>query len=359
MKRRRRPRDSYFLQQTFRTHYPRMTVGSWIPIFKLLSIIYLLMECLREFDINSSQQMDIVHCKDVIDKNPGSICRCQIPVYMEQIPKNVYIYYGMEFYYQNYLPYVSSIDSFQLSGQQLTSDDCPIINNHTLPIVPCGMAANSMFNDTFELKKRILARDQYGITKRYLYPISIIRKNISWRFPERYQNPSVPLNETLEYAFRGTMKPKNWPLPIYELDIGDPNNNGFENEAFINWMQISPFSSFRKAYGHIDHHRMNSSFISNGLQAGQYILQINYSYPVHRFNGKKFIIISNTSPMGGKNYVLSYIFLITSLFTAIITIIFYYLDKRYGQVSTQVYDYLYQNYETDDRNTGYRYSRLN
>ncbi|OTF76481.1 hypothetical protein BLA29_008960, partial [Euroglyphus maynei] len=271
-----------------------MTVGSWLPIFKTLSIIYLIMglicfylnlsvieykfeytDCLRDLEPQQQNIPKILHCKDVIDKNPGSICRCQILVYMNPIPKNVYIYYGMEFYYQNYMPYVNSIDSLQLCGQQLISDDCSSKNNVTLPIVPCGMTANSMFNDTFELKKRILARDQHGKIKRYLYPISIIRKNISWRYMERYQNPIVPANESLEYAFRGTTKPKNWPKPIYELDLDDPTNNGFQNEAFINWMQISPFSSFRKAYGYIDH-RVNSSFTSNGLQAGYYLLLINY-----------------------------------------------------------------------------------
>ncbi|XP_027199041.2 cell cycle control protein 50A-like isoform X1 [Dermatophagoides pteronyssinus] len=372
---RRRPRDSYFLQQTFRTHYPLMTVGSWIPIFRLLAIVYMILglicfyqnmtvteykfeytDCLSESAIESKKNnTNILYCKDEIDKNPGHICHCQISVYMSSIPKNVYVYYGLEFYYQNYLPYVDSVDNFQLCGLRLTRGECSSNDNETLPTVPCGMIANSMFNDTFVLEKRILARDESGHTKRYLFPISIIRKNISWKFPERYRNPTVPKNQTLKYVFRNTKKPANWHKPIYELDLEDPTNNGFENEPFINWMQISPFSSLRKAYGYIDH--SDNSFTSTGLQDGYYLLQINYSYPVHRFNGKKYIIISNTSSFGGKNYFLSYIFLITSILNSIIAILFYYLDKKYGKVSTQVYDYLYFNYQQDDRLSGKRYSR--
>ena len=44
-----------------------------------------------------------------------------------------------------------------------------------------------------------------------------------------------------------------WRKHVYELDIEDSSNNGYENEDLIVWMRTAAFSNFRKLYRLIDH----------------------------------------------------------------------------------------------------------
>jgi len=51
----------------------------------------------------------------------------------------------------------------------------------------------------------------------------------------------------------GTAAPVNWHRPVFELDLQNASNNGYENEDLIVWMRAAAFPSFRKLYRRIDH----------------------------------------------------------------------------------------------------------
>lgn len=71
----------------------------------------------------------------------------------------------------------------------------------------------------------------------------------------------------------GTVKPPNWPKPIYELKEKDFENNGFINEDFIVWMRTAAFPTFKKL-----HRRLNRvQHFTEGLPAGNYSFEITYS----------------------------------------------------------------------------------
>lgn len=87
--------------------------------------------------------------------------------------------------------YVKSRSDKQLRyGQKYTHSSCdPIERNDGLPIVPCGLIAWSLFNDTYEFTR--------GSTE-----IKVNRKNISWKsdrehkfgkdvYPFNFQNGSL------------------------------------------------------------------------------------------------------------------------------------------------------------------------
>lgn len=73
-------------------------------------------------------------------------------------------------------------------------------------------------------------------------------------------------------SFSGTTKPINWPKPVYELDPNDQANNGFLNQDFLVWMRCAALPNFRKLYG-----RITGGAYADGLPAGNYTLEINYS----------------------------------------------------------------------------------
>lgn len=78
------------------------------------------------------------------------------------IPNNIkppiLFYYRLTNFYQNHRRYVKSVDIEQLKGKARTADDiksgdCTPLNVDGAtgkPYYPCGLIANSMFNDTFD-----------------------------------------------------------------------------------------------------------------------------------------------------------------------------------------------------------------
>lgn len=69
----------------------------------------------------------------------------------------VLFYYRLTNFYQNHRRYVKSVDIEQLKGKRrsasdIKSGDCNPLNvdDRDRPYYPCGLIANSMFNDTFD-----------------------------------------------------------------------------------------------------------------------------------------------------------------------------------------------------------------
>ena len=84
-------------------------------------------------------------------------CHCRVNFTVpETLRAPWYVYYGLGNYFQNHRRYVNSWDVSQLRGKRGSflnpSDDCDPIrtvetaNDTRLPVVPCGLIANSWFN---------------------------------------------------------------------------------------------------------------------------------------------------------------------------------------------------------------------
>ncbi|KAG7157979.1 Cell cycle control protein 50A-like [Homarus americanus] len=234
-------------------------------------------------------------CRDVIKDNISETCTCQknFTVY-ESFEKNVYLYYGLDNFYQNHRRYVKSRDDKQLLGKDDTavSNDCSPFgtDGEGMVYAPCGAIANSMFNDTlklFEIKLGGQAEE-----------LNLIKTGIAWPSDRKikFNNPPGSLNST--GAFKNNVKPPYWTKNVYELDKQDPSNNGYKNEDLIVWMRSAAFPTFRKLYRKIDHNMTGFKF---SFPKGQYYLEVEYNYPVDSFGGKKRMILSTTSFLGGKN----------------------------------------------------------
>ncbi|KPJ21194.1 Cell cycle control protein 50A [Papilio machaon] len=170
-----------------------------------------------------------ITCAEYIKNNDMDSCICQINFNLtEDFKRDVYFYYGLSNYYQNHRRYVKSRDDSQLRGQlSLTpSSDCDPFGyaeeeGKLKPVAPCGAIANSMFNDT--LMVRSLDWD---------IEVPVLRTGIAWTSDKdiKFRNPPGDLKT----AFANFTKPVNWRRPVWQLDLNNTDNNGFQVNYCIN-----------------------------------------------------------------------------------------------------------------------------
>jgi hypothetical protein len=226
----------------------------------------------------------------------------------------IYVYYDLDNYYQNYRRYVRSLDSSQLGGENSTSSACDPIryvnnrgSNPDLPnggrINPCGLIAWSNFNDTFAVTSggRSIAVDD---------------SDIAWHYDKDH--------------LYGHYLPSNYNQP--------PNRGGNttttfidESQHFMVWMRPSVHSTVRKLYG----------VINQDIPAGSTVsVRVNNRYNTYDFGGKKYVVLSENSWVGGKNNFLGILMIVLGALALIIALSFfaaYHLGivkrRRFGDLS--------------------------
>lgn len=301
----KKPDNTAFKQQRLPAWQPILTAGTVLPAFFVIGLIFIPIGIglfvtsnnIKEFEIDYTgidPSSPCYNCAKNFSWNSTSSCTCSVPFILEQpFESNVFMYYGLSNFYQNHRRYVKSRDDSQLNGDQTSlktpSKECePYRTSDGLPIAPCGAIANSLFNDTLEL---------FYLANGNRTPVALVKKGIAWWTDKhvKFRNPGG--NNNLTVAFQGTSKPVNWRTPVYELDPMDPENNGFINEDFIVWMRTAALPTFRKLYRIIP----KKADLTPTLASGTYVLEVAYNYPVRSFDGRKRVILSTISWMGGKN----------------------------------------------------------
>ncbi|WOO76799.1 aminophospholipid translocase regulatory protein CDC50 [Vanrija pseudolonga] len=215
-------------------------------------------------------------------------CRIRFNVPYD-LGRGVFLYYKLTNYYQNHRRYVQSFDSGQLLGNKRSTHDInkgnckPITSKDDKQYYPCGLIANSLFNDTFP--SVVLLNAPNGANNQ-TYEFS--EKNIAWHgISKNYKNE--PNNEL---TYENTLPPPNWAKKYPD---GYTNATGWpklaDDEHFQIWMRVAALPTFRKLWGRNDNDVM--------LQ-GNYEVLANMNYPVKMFSGTKSIVISTVAWVGGK-----------------------------------------------------------
>ncbi|KAL3643289.1 ALA-interacting subunit 3 [Castilleja foliolosa] len=278
----KRPKYSRFTQQELPACKPILTPKWVISTFLLVSVVFIpigVVSLLASRDVTEIVYRYDSECvpQDLRNDTVGYIqgsrdktCNrvITVPKRMEQ---PIYVYYQLDNFYQNHRRYVRSRNDQQLrsagSGSETSSCSPEDTTSDGQPIVPCGLIAWSLFNDT------------YGITRNN-QQLAINKRGISWEsdrdrkfgdnvFPRNFQNGTLRGGATL-----------NASIPLSQ------------QEDLIVWMRTAALPTFRKLYGKIE----------VDLQLGETInvTFMNY-YNTYSFNGKKKLVLSTTSWLGGKN----------------------------------------------------------
>lgn len=322
----KRPANTAFRQQRLKAWQPILTPKSVLPLFFIIGTIFAPLGGVLIWASSQVQEIviDYSACKDqaplapttspitdnvkatfnskkqtavptwsrkIIDTGePGgkntTVCTLlfEIPETMHQ---PVYLYYRLTNFYQNHRRYVQSMDLDQLMGKPLdngtisssTCDPLRIDPDTGKAYYPCGLIANSIFNDTIQ-NPVLLGTDASNTT------YNMTNKGIAWASDK-------DVYKKTQYQNWQVMPPPNWRERYpdgYTDENPIPNIN--EDEEFMVWMRTAGLPTFSKLARRND---------TSPMTAGIYSIEIYDYFPVTEYSGTKSILISTRTVMGGKN----------------------------------------------------------
>lgn len=316
-KKSRRPKNTAFYQQRLKSWQPILTPRTVLPLLLILTVICVPIGIAFLITTYNVQKIEINYTKcntlgketytEIPDKYYGAhfrssssndqtsaywkynsgVCTVKFDV-LNDINGPIYLYYKLTNFHQNHRKYVGSYDWNQLRGQAVSksalSTDCGVLRYRDNKIIyPCGLVANSMFNDTYSDLKGS-GNNGYKFSS----------QGIAWA-------SDLKLYKRTSYNLSQIVPPENWikkyPNGYTDKDLDDLATN----EKFMNWMKTAALPSFLKMDG------INKK---DTLNKGTYEMDIEMNYPVEIFGGSKVMVISTSSTIGGRNMGLGICYLI-------------------------------------------------
>ncbi|KAH7149592.1 ligand-effect modulator 3 family [Dactylonectria estremocensis] len=339
-KKSRRPANTAFRQQRLKAWQPILTPKTVLPLFFVIGIIFapiggLLLyasaqvqeirldytDCKADAPIlsrdltgfgdmpgdtittafkNSSGDVNAqwgrrvgVNVSDAVTNVAINTTRCYLRFTIpEDMGSPVLFYYHLTNFYQNHRRYVESFDNSQLKGNkrsydQIKGSDCsPLYGDkeEKLPYYPCGLIANSMFNDTFSYPV-LLNPPNAKRNETRTYTMTT-KDEIAW-------SSDKDLYGETDSKYDEVLPPPNWRERYpdgYTKENPPPNLK--EWPAFQVWMRTAGLPVFSKLY-----QRNNT----DKMTAGRYEVIVDDYFPTTLYKGTKSIIITTRTVMGGRN----------------------------------------------------------
>ena len=221
-------------------------------------------------------------------KNPTPICTLQFPI-PNNIGPPVLLYYRLTNFYQNHRRYVKSLDTDQLKGDAVSvstikSGSCdPLrVDDSGKPYYPCGLIANSLFNDSFNDPVNVNVQGDNRDNQTY----DMTNKGIAW-------DSDKALYGKTKYKAEDIAVPPNWqeqwPKGYTEDNLPDLE----ADEEFQVWMRTAGLPAFSKLALRNDDQTMKCGMYQLDIVNSEYLSQIRQanltlsSVPGHRVRRHK------------------------------------------------------------------------
>ncbi len=209
------------------------------------------------------------------------VCSLQFNI-PDNLKPPVLLYYRLTNFYQNHRRYVKSLDSNQLKGTAVSNGSLgacdPLNTDHSgKPYYPCGLIANSLFNDT--IANPVQLNPHFSNAQNITY--NMTEDRIAW-------SSDAALYGHTKYDYGAIAVPPNWHLryqngytaeaPPPELDTDYP---------FQVWMRTAGLPNFSKLAKRNDNETMECSMyqvdIDSSMSSDCFMLSAadNYRFPCH------------------------------------------------------------------------------
>ncbi|KAK7377848.1 hypothetical protein VNO80_03281 [Phaseolus coccineus] len=312
----KKPKYSRFSQQELHAWQPILTPSWAISIFTVIGILFIPVGLASMFASDSVVEVPFRYDEECLppdrkndavayikDDKANKTCN-KILTVKNKMTAPVYVYYQLDNFYQNHRRYVKSRDDKQLRSKASENDvsTCspedytPNDMGHK-PIVPCGLIAWSMFNDTYKLSSNNKE-------------LVINKKNIAWKSDQdgKFGSDVYPKNFQVGGLIGGARLNESIPLS--------------EQEDLIVWMRTAALPTFRKLYGKIE------TDIEDNEEV---MLVIENNYNTYEFGARKSIVLSTTAWVGGRNHFLGMAYILIggiSLLLAVGFLLLYVMQPR-------------------------------
>ncbi|KAK4166811.1 ligand-effect modulator 3 family [Cladorrhinum sp. PSN259] len=232
----------------------------------------------------------------------------------EDLKPTISFFYRLDNFYQNHRRYVNSFNAKQLlgdavDGNTINGSTCDPLthgldkNGETKIIYPCGLVANSLFNDTYS--DLVLLNSPGSSENETKYEMS--RKGIAWSGTKDLYGPT-------KYTLDQIIPPPNWEKRYKDgYTEANPPPNFKEDENFQNWMMLAAAPNFYKLAMKND---------NDVMKAGIYRIEIENNWDATKYSGHKSIVLTTISTMGSRNIWPGIIFLIVGGICLILDVYF-------------------------------------
>lgn len=301
-----------------------------------------IIELKQLYDVGNITDNGIAACESIGENyNANENCTIVFEVPQDMEPP-VLVYYEITSFHQNYRRYTTSRDDHQLTGKigdqsSIDASNCAPLNILGDTVInPCGLIANTFFNDRFALidngstdvdgNKLVLRED--GIAW---------RSDLKYRYkmPDGYREALCPEDQCdascCENNGFSCDTPARHPRDglCYAYDYPEPTTTQYlyqtypnivsplehvKNEHFVVWMRMAATPDFRKLYGYIDQKVPKGTLLE---------FEVNMNWVVQSFKGTKALKLTTNSMWGTKGtwlgttiYIIGYFCLGSGFFFA-------------------------------------------
>jgi hypothetical protein len=170
------------------------------------------------------------------------VCRLRFDIENDLTPP-ILMYYRLSNFFQNHRRYVKSFDQNQLNGKaqdasQIRSGDCSPLNveeSSGKPYYPCGLIANSLFNDTLNSPQLLNPGGGDSNPREY----RMTNSGIAW-------SSDKDLYKKSEYTTDQVVPPPNWRRKYPTYNDSFPLPDLHNDESFQVWMRTAGLPTFSK-----------------------------------------------------------------------------------------------------------------